>query len=48
MMMMMNVRTTTQCINCDSYKVLTKIKQATAISTYKYYFIATKPGKLRL
>ena len=43
-----NVDAIKQCINGDSYKVLTKIQQGTALSTYKFYFIATKPGKMRL
>ena len=39
-----SVRTFRQCNNCDNYKVLTKIKQATAFSTNIFYFIATKVG----
>ena len=42
-------RVTARPIGRFSYKVIiTKIKQGTAFSTYKCYFIATKPSKLRL
>ena len=42
-------RVTARPIGRFSYKVIiTKIKQGTAFSTYKFYFIATKPSKLRL
>ena len=33
-----------QSVDCDDYKVLTKIKQATAFPTYIYYSIETKSG----